>query len=256
MFLQGFTKGLQPCRNVFMSASFFVQQYFMKYLWSFLKTCKKFFWNIAENFHELFVQSANLPWNISEILWYYFSEYYCKPCRNFSQKNSRNVLISASFVIQKPFMKYFCKVSWKLVRNVFQILQKTFTNSSNNLKTWHEIFQKCCGIIFRNITVNHSEIFHTKISEMFLCPHHFSFSNISWNISAKFLQNLYEIFSELLQKSFTKYLYNPSTCHEIFRQDFMKYLWNVSWNLLRNVSEILQNNFKKNCTFFTFKKDS
>ena len=40
MFLQGFMKGLQPCRNisqkdcrnVFISASFFVQQYFMKYL--------------------------------------------------------------------------------------------------------------------------------------------------------------------------------------------------------------------------------
>ena len=113
-----------------------------------------------------------------------------QPCRNISQKDCRNVFMSTSFFVQQYFMKYLWKVSWKLVRNVSEILQKTFTNRLYNLQTCHEIFQKSCGIIFRNITVNLAEIFHRKIAEMFLCPHHFSFSNISWNICEKFLENL------------------------------------------------------------------
>ena len=162
--------------------------------------------------------------------------------------------MSASFFIQKPIMKYFCKVSWKLVWNVSQILQKTFTNSLNNLKTWHEIFQKCCGIIFRNITVNLSEIFHRKISEMFLCPHHFSFSNILWNISAKFLQNLYEMF--------LKYCRSLSQSICIIRQFSIKYFSKISWNICGTFLETFYEMFLKygrkisKSTFFTFKKDS
>ena len=71
--------------------------------------------------------------------------------------------MSASYFVQQYFMKYFCKVSWKLVRNVSEILLKSLTNNLSNLQTWHEIFQKCCGFIFCNITVNLSDRFHRKI---------------------------------------------------------------------------------------------
>ena len=118
-------------------------------------------------------------------------------------------------------------------------MQKTFTNSLNNLKIWHEIFQKCCGIIFSNITVNLSEIFHRKISEMFLCPHHFSFSNISWYMSAKFLQNLYEMF--------LKYCRSLSQSICIIHQLAMKYFSKISWNICGTFLETFYEMFLKYC---------